>query len=78
MFVVLKLILVAGLVAVLYSSERFRSMSQDLDQTAIAALKRFMQAAEDSGFPPEMIPILMLLTVWTFMAASGATTVAGR
>ena len=67
MDVLLKVLIVVVVVGILRSSDRFQSMSRELDDSAISVLKRVMSAAEESGFPPEIIPILMLLTALTFM-----------
>ena len=75
---VLKLLIVIAVVGILRTSERFQSMSRELDDSAIAALKRIMSAAEESGFPPEIIPILMLLTALMFMFSMAVTGGAGR
>jgi hypothetical protein len=53
-------------------------MSRELDDSAISAMKRIMSAAEESGFPPEIIPLLMLLTALTFMFSLAVTGGAGR
>ena len=42
-------------------------MSQELDQQAFAALKRIMRATEESGYPPQLIPLLIVLTALSFM-----------
>jgi hypothetical protein len=42
-------------------------MSRELDDRAIAAVKRIMNAAEECGYPPQLIPLLMLLTALSFM-----------
>ena len=73
----LRLLIAACAVGMLHSSERFRKMSRDVDESVLLALKRFMHAAEESGFPPEVVPLLMLLTVLTFMFLV-ATTPGGR
>lgn len=67
MDIALKLVIAASLLGMLRSSERFREMSREVDESVILALKRFMLAAEESGFPPEIVPLLMILTVVTFM-----------
>ena len=78
MDVLLKLLIVVVVVAILRSSDRFQSMSRELDDSAISVLKRVMSAAEESGFPPEIIPLLMLLTALTFMFSMAVTGGAGR
>jgi len=74
----LKGLLVVSVVAMLRCSNRFQSMSRELDESAISALKRIMNAAEESGIPPESVPLLMLLTVLAFMALAAVTVGVGR
>jgi hypothetical protein len=78
MDLVLKLLIVVAVVGILRSSDRFQSMSRELDDSAISAMKRVMSAAEESGFPPEIIPLLMLLTALTFMFSLAVTGGVGR
>ena len=77
MDILLRLVIGACVVGMLHSSDRFRKMSRDVDEYVILALKRFMHVAEKSGFPPKVIPLLMLLTVLAFMFLV-ATTPGGR
>jgi hypothetical protein len=63
-----KALIIACVVGMLRSSKRFQSMSRELDESAISALRRIMNAADESGFPPESVPLLMLLTALVFMA----------
>jgi len=42
-------------------------MSREMDERAFAALRRIMRATEESGYPPQLIPLLMLLTALSFM-----------
>ena len=67
MDIVLKLLVVVSVVALLRSSEQFRTMSREVDESVMLALKRFMHAAEESGIPPEVVPFLLVITVLTFM-----------
>ena len=78
MEILLKLIIVIGVVGTLRSSNSFQSMSRELDDSAMAALRKIMDCAEESGFPPQIIPLLMLLTVLTFMAGLAVTMPGGR
>jgi hypothetical protein len=73
-----KALIVICVVGMLRSSSRFQSMSRELDESAISALKRIMYAAEESGFPPEAVPLLMLLTVLVFMSIISVTVGGGR
>ena len=63
----LKIMIVVSVVGMLHSSERFRSMSREMDESVILTLRRIMRTAEESGFPAEVIPVLMLLTALMFM-----------
>jgi phage shock protein PspC (stress-responsive transcriptional regulator) len=65
--VLIKLLIVACVLVLLRTSARFQSMSRELDDRAIAAVKRIMNAAEEYGYPPQLIPLLMLLTALSFM-----------
>jgi hypothetical protein len=65
-------VLVAGL---LWSSPRYRAMSRNLDQAAFTALKRIMYAAEEHGYPSDMIPFLLALTALMY-GLSGYLTAA--
>jgi hypothetical protein len=53
-------------------------MSRELDERAFAALKRAMRATEESGYPPQLIPFLILLTAISFMFSMFVTTAGGR
>jgi len=48
-------------------------MSRELDERVFAALKRIMRATEESGYPPEIIPLLIVLTALTFMLSTYVT-----
>jgi hypothetical protein len=76
--VVAKLMIVAAVVGLLRCSSHFRSMSRDLDDQAFSALKRIMNAAEECGYPPQLIPLLMLLTALSFMLSLYVTAAYGR
>ncbi len=73
-----KALIVVCVVGMLRSSSWFQSMSRELDESAISALKRIMNVAEESGFPPESIPLLILLTALMFMASMAVTMGVGR
>jgi hypothetical protein len=53
-------------------------MSRELDEQAFSALKRIMNASEESGYPPQLVPILMVLTALSFMLSMYFTTAYGR
>ena len=66
--IVEKVLIVACVVGMLLSSKRYRSMSRELDETALLALKRFISAAEETGDQQDLIPLLMLLTALLMLA----------
>jgi hypothetical protein len=53
-------------------------MSRELDEQAFSALKRIMNAAEECGYPPQLVPLLMLLTALSFMLSLYFTMAYGR
>lgn len=71
--VLLKLMIVGCVLVILRTSARFQSMSREMDDRALAAVKRMMNAAEDYGYPPELVPLLMLLTALSFMLSMYVT-----
>ena len=73
-----KIVIALAVVGILRASNRFKSMSRELDESAMTALNKIMQLAEESGYPSESVPLLMLLTVMAFMLAMGITLGAGR
>jgi len=73
----MKLMIIACVIGMLRTSERFQSMSRELDASAMSALRRAMDAAEESGFPSVALPMLMLLSALIFMYAM-VTTPGGR
>ena len=78
MILLAKLLITLSIVGLLRTSERFQSMSRELDERAFAALKRIMTATEECGYPRELIPILMLLTALSFMLSMFVTGRGGR
>jgi hypothetical protein len=72
---VLILLLVVGL---LETSGRFRALRRSLDEHALLSLKRVIRVAEDHGYPPELIPMLMLLILLSWMAMSSLTRAFAR
>ena len=73
-----KILIAISVLGLLRCSESFRRMSSELDEQVFAALKRIMRTTEESGYPPHLIPLLMLLTVLTFMLSAYVTTAAVR
>ena len=78
MILLAKLLITVSLVGLLRTSARFQSMSRELDELAFAALKRIMNATEESGYPRELVPILMLLTALSFMLSMYVTAAGGH
>ena len=78
MIILTKLLITISLVGLLRTSARFQSMSRELDDQALAALKRIMNASEEYGYPRELIPVLMLLTALSFMLSMFVTTAGAR
>ena len=78
MIVLLKLLVVVSVVSVLRSSEKFRTMSRELDEAALVSLERIVRATEESGYPAEMIPVLIALSTISFIAMMTALELFGR
>jgi hypothetical protein len=72
----LRILIAISLVGCLWSSPRFRSMSRHLDEQVRVAFRRFLNAAEESGYPPEFVPVLILLTALTLLLVLAATPLA--
>ena len=68
MNVLLKLLIVMAVVSILRSSQKFRTMSRELDQAALDSLQKIMRASEESGFPAELVPIMIAISTVMFMA----------
>jgi len=68
MIVLLKLLVVMAVVSVLWSSERFRTKSREFDEAAFDSLQKIMRATEESGYPSELVPLLIGLSAVMFMA----------
>jgi hypothetical protein len=73
-----KILLAFSVVALLRYSEKFRRMSRDLDEQVVTSMKRIMRATEDFGYPPHLIPLLMLLTALSFLLSAYVTAAGGR
>ena len=78
MLVLSKILIVVAIVGLLRCSASFRSMSRQLDEQAFAALRRMMSVTEDCGYPPQLIPLLILLIAISFMASVYVTMPGGR
>jgi len=73
-----QLLIAVSVAGLLRCSTKFRSMSRELDEQAFAALRTIMHATEVRGYPPQVIPLLMLLTALCFMLSEYFTTAGGR
>lgn len=73
-----KILITVALVGLLRCSTRFRLMSRQLDEQVYAAVRRMMSTTEDCGYPPQLIPLLILLTALCFMLSVYITLPAGR
>jgi hypothetical protein len=73
-----KLLIAISLAGLLRCSGKFRSMSREIDQQAFTALRRIMDATEDCGFPPQVVPILMLLTALYYVLSMFVTAAPAR
>ena len=68
-----KLLIIVAAVGLMKSSPAIQRMSRELDERVFAALKRIMHATEECGYPPEIIPLLIVLTALTFMLSTYVT-----
>ena len=71
-----KILIAVAIVGLLRCSEKFRRMSRETDEHVFTAVKRIMRATEEIGYPPHIIPLLMLLTALCFMLSAFITTAA--
>ena len=78
LLIVSKILIAISIAGLLRCSSQFRRMSRELDEQALAVLKRAMHATEESGYPPHLVPLLMLLTALCFMLSSYITTAGAR
>jgi hypothetical protein len=53
-------------------------MGRELDEQAFTALQRIIHATEDCGYPPQVIPLLMLLTALCYMLSMFVTAAPAR
>jgi hypothetical protein len=74
----LKVLIIIAVVGIVRSFPRFRTMSRELDQDVYRALKRLMRATEEHGYPPQLIPFLLLLTAVSFMLSQHVREAFGR
>jgi hypothetical protein len=73
-----KLLFAVSLAGLLRCSGKFRSMSRELDEQAFTALRRIMYATEECGYPPQVVPLLMLLTALCYMLSLFVTAAPAR
>ena len=78
MDILLKVLFIASAVGTLWSSTTFRNMSRELDNSALTSIRRMMNAAEESGFPPAIVPLLIILTALSFMISAVVTGPGGQ
>ena len=67
MLILTKVFIIVAVVGLLRSSPGIQSMSREMDEQAFAALRRIMRVTEECGYPAPLIPILILLTAFSFM-----------
>ena len=78
MDLLLKVLFITSAVTTLWTSTRFRNMSRELDQSTLNSIKRAMAAAEESGYPPVVVPLLIALTTLSFVIFAVVTMPGGR
>jgi hypothetical protein len=79
MFLILsKTLFAVSIAGLLRCSSTFRAKSREFDEQAFAVLRRAMRATEDCGYPPLLIPLLILWTALSFMLSMYFTTPVGR
>ena len=78
MIILSKILFAISLVGLLRCSTTFRTASREFDERVFAALKRMMHATEDSGYPAELAPMLILLSALCFMLSMQALAMIER
>ena len=73
-----KVLIIVAVVGLLRSWPAIQNMSRETDERAFAALRRIMRATEECGYPPQIIPFLIILTALSFMLSSYVTGLSGR
>jgi hypothetical protein len=73
-----KILIAVAVAGLLRCSGKFRRMSRELDEKVFADIRRIMHATEEHGYPPQLVPLLMLLTALAFMLSAYVTTAAVR
>ena len=78
MLILSKILIAVALVGLLRCSEKFRRMSRETDEQVFTAVKKIMRATEEIRYPPQVVPLLMLLTALCFLLSAFITTAAVR
>ena len=78
MDLLLKVLFIASAVVTLWTLTWFRNMSRTLDQSTLNSIKRMMAAAEESGYPPVVVPLLIGLTTLSFVISVVVTMPGGQ
>ena len=78
MLILSKLLIAVALVGLVRCNSTFVAQSREFDERVFAALRRIMRITEDSGYPPQLIPFLIILTAVSFMLSMYVTTAGGR
>jgi hypothetical protein len=73
-----KILIAVALAGLLRCSVRFRRMSRELDEQVLTAIKKIMHVTEEHGYPPHLIPLLLLLTALSFILSAYVTVPVGR
>jgi hypothetical protein len=71
-----KILIAISVAGLLRCSATFRRKSREFDEQAFSGLKRIMRATEECGYPPQLVPLLILLTALSFMLSSYFTMAA--
>ena len=67
MIIFSKILIVVSVVGLLRCSETFRTGSRQFDEQVFAGLKRMMHVTEESGYPAQAVPLVIILSVLFFM-----------
>ena len=78
MLILSKILIALALAGLLRCSGRFRRMGRELDEQVLTAIKKIMHVTEEHGYPPQIIPLLLLLTALSFILSAYVTVPAGR
>ena len=78
MLILSKILIAVSLLGLLRCSPTFVAQSREFDERVFAALRQIMRITEDYGYPPQLIPFLILLTAVSFMLSMYVTAAGGR